>query len=199
MNDIFCRRGHDTRLEGRTKYNACRVCTRINDKNRNKNPKRIAAMRERQRRWKAENREWELNYKREWRSRNKERDRAYGRAHYARNKVRMLASNRLWQEQHPERVREYNRAYAAQRRPLPKEVLDAVFDYYGKNCVYCGVPATGLDHLHPLAQGGAHSFENLAPCCKSCNSRKRTRPIWAMLEPKNQRPVSRPSEPILTE
>lgn len=44
-------------------------------------------------------------------------------------------------------------------------------------CVYCGKPATGLDHLHPLIKGKKPTGyftepANLVPCCSSCNQRK---------------------------
>jgi 5-methylcytosine-specific restriction endonuclease McrA len=46
-------------------------------------------------------------------------------------------------------------------------------------CHYCGkrMRATekSLDHCVPLSRGGRHSITNVVVCCKSCNSRKRTR------------------------
>ena len=63
-----------------------------------------------------------------------------------------------------------------------KNGLAAVVDYYGGNqCVYCQKPATGFDHLQPVSKGGDESLLNLAPCCKSCNSSKGSRPIWTMI------------------
>jgi len=45
-------------------------------------------------------------------------------------------------------------------------------------CHYCGrKTAHGdltMDHLLPLARGGRSTKDNLVPCCKSCNSRKKT-------------------------
>jgi hypothetical protein len=44
----------------------------------------------------------------------------------------------------------------------------------GQQCVYCWFcPATTLDHVVPLARGGEHSLNNLAPACAGCNSHKR--------------------------
>ncbi len=31
-----------------------------------------------------------------------------------------------------------------------------------------------MDHLLPLARGGRSSKDNLVPCCKSCNTKKRS-------------------------
>lgn len=46
-----------------------------------------------------------------------------------------------------------------------------------RKCAYCGLRFTSkrkptLDHVVPLARGGAHSLGNLAVCCKPCNSTK---------------------------
>ena len=42
-------------------------------------------------------------------------------------------------------------------------------------CVYCGSPATEVDHVRPLARGGWEHESNLVPACKSCNSGKHDR------------------------
>ncbi|PAP79794.1 hypothetical protein B1759_15030 [Rubrivirga sp. SAORIC476] len=36
----------------------------------------------------------------------------------------------------------------------------------------CGRPATEVDHITPLADGGTNEWANLQPFCKSCHSRK---------------------------
>ncbi len=45
-------------------------------------------------------------------------------------------------------------------------------------CWYCNkkVPLKELtmDHLIPLAMGGKSSKDNLVPCCKSCNTKKKS-------------------------
>lgn len=41
-------------------------------------------------------------------------------------------------------------------------------------CAYCGKAAKRLekDHIRPLARGGHHTAENIAPACRTCNARK---------------------------
>lgn len=51
---------------------------------------------------------------------------------------------------------------------------EAVLAAYGNVCAYCGVKARlALDHVVPLSKGGGTTMQNVAPACKSCNSKKR--------------------------
>lgn len=45
----------------------------------------------------------------------------------------------------------------------------------GRNCTFCNGPADTIDHLIPLVRGGTNYEGNLAPACRSCNSRKQDR------------------------
>ena len=114
----------------------------------------------------------------------------------ARNREKMLAINRAWYARHAERERERNRIYqrehlsernerqlARQRKTgvISQVTLGEIYDYYGTDCVYCGEPAKGVDHLQPVTKDGSNDAPNLAPCCQHCNSVKYNRPIWTML------------------
>lgn len=57
--------------------------------------------------------------------------------------------------------------------PLPRTVYRTILA--SGPCVYCGEPATCLDHVRPLARGGEETASNLVPACKDCNSRKSAR------------------------
>lgn len=45
-------------------------------------------------------------------------------------------------------------------------------------CHYCGNQVAfkdlTMDHLVPLARGGRSTKDNLVPCCKTCNNRKKS-------------------------
>lgn len=41
-------------------------------------------------------------------------------------------------------------------------------------CVHCGEPMAALDHIVPASRGGSDEWENMAPICRRCNSRKST-------------------------
>jgi len=53
-------------------------------------------------------------------------------------------------------------------RELRREVLERDQN----RCVYCGDPATCVDHVLPKAWGGLTVERNLVAACKPCNSRK---------------------------
>ncbi len=66
------------------------------------------------------------------------------------------------------------------RRLLPAEQKRAIklaaLRDCGRRCVYCAAPLdysrATLDHVHPLAKGGAHSPGNVVVACPSCNRLK---------------------------
>ena len=39
-------------------------------------------------------------------------------------------------------------------------------------CAYCGQTADTVDHIHPKALGGRHTWENAVSACRICNARK---------------------------
>lgn len=50
------------------------------------------------------------------------------------------------------------------------------------HCWYCGQVMNPfdnftIDHVHPVADGGTNSPDNLVPCCSTCNSEKRAMPL----------------------
>jgi 5-methylcytosine-specific restriction endonuclease McrA len=60
-----------------------------------------------------------------------------------------------------------------------------ILESFGHRCAYC--IATGIaleqDHVVPTCDGGRHDWTNVVPACVGCNSRKRRRPVWVMLQP----------------
>lgn len=53
----------------------------------------------------------------------------------------------------------------------------AVFARDGHRCVYCGAPATSLDHVVPKSRGGPHTWDNVVSACGRCNHVKADRGI----------------------
>jgi 5-methylcytosine-specific restriction endonuclease McrA len=88
---------------------------------------------------------------------------------------------RQWQQANREYVNQMVRARRTKSGRITKAQIEELLVYYGTGCVYCPQPATGFDHLQPVARGGQTTVDNLAPACAHCNSVKRDKPIWIML------------------
>ena len=57
-------------------------------------------------------------------------------------------------------------------------------------CFYCQMPATTVDHVIPIIQGGDPiAYDNLVSCCASCNSKKGSRSEGVFLARKATPPV----------
>lgn len=68
---------------------------------------------------------------------------------------------------------------AFRARPLVRAAIWAKTD--GK-CWYCGKQCNpfldfSIDHVAPKNSGGNEDFDNLVPCCRRCNARKRHRTV----------------------
>lgn len=48
-------------------------------------------------------------------------------------------------------------------------------------CVYCGDPATTIDHIYAAAYGGPNHWTNYAPACLACNRAKGGRSVLCFL------------------
>ena len=53
---------------------------------------------------------------------------------------------------------------------------------YRRECVYCGAPASVLDHVVPRSQGGSDSLRNLVAACAPCNVSKGTKDVRSWVE-----------------
>lgn len=114
------------------------------------------------------------------------------------NRTKILEMQKRWREKNKPHRDRYIRAYcrsthgklvyinAAARRKA--RLLGAVATATthqiscilraSKTCYYCSKTFSNslrktIDHIMPLSLGGHHSIENMAVCCKSCNSIKK--------------------------
>jgi len=114
-----------------------------------------------------------------WRAAHRDQDRANKRDYYARNRERAKAAVVAYRLANPEVVRVVRRLrrareVAALGAYTTAQWLDLV-RLYGGCCGYCGIAATlEPDHRVPLSRGGSNWIENIIPCCRLCNTRKRT-------------------------
>lgn len=139
----------------------------------------------------------------EWITDNRTRYLAQKKARYENNKEKHTEGVYRWRKNNPDKVAKIDRRYLEshrekiylknnKRRVKIKESAFLVLDkeirrLYSGNCIHCGSSERiTMDHLIPVSRGGRHSIGNLAPMCKSCNSRKGKR-LYAEWRYKNVR------------
>lgn len=80
----------------------------------------------------------------------------------------------------------YNRERRARRKKamgknrITPAQWELILSRCNNRCIYCHIQSDKLtmDHLDPLMRGGKHAIENVAPACRSCNSKKQNTPYW---------------------
>lgn len=143
----------------------------------------------RQAEYAASNREQERVRAAEWRKNNPEKARDLDRAMYLKSKPAILEYNRKYRSENPERCSVWARNRQARKRAgggtLSKEHVDFLLAWQAGRCLTCNVDfaSTGyhIDHVIPLAKGGAHCDENVQLLCPTCNKRKATRSLFEFL------------------
>jgi 5-methylcytosine-specific restriction endonuclease McrA len=128
----------------------------------------------------------------------------YNAEHYAENVEALRTYIAKYRAENVEAIRaqraEYQRTPAgravgragnAKRRALKRDAftdnhsaanLADHFEEIGAfNCTYCHAPAEHVDHIVPLARGGAHVLGNLLPACADCNLEKGARDPYEFL------------------
>lgn len=131
---------------------------------------------------------WDRNSHRENRERHNERSRVYHlanrerilenkRTYWVANRETRIAYSRAYHLRNPEIQRVINQRRRARKRavlnvPFTHTELAARMAYWGNRCWMCLESADSIDHVIPLACGGAHCLSNLRPACRTCNRRK---------------------------
>jgi 5-methylcytosine-specific restriction endonuclease McrA len=159
----------------------------------------------RTRKYREEHKEKRMQTERNWRKNNKEYIKNYNKQYYASHIEEAKALHQAWYEKNGDHDKARHREYAsknkerrclieAKRRALKKNapIADltmpqwrAIKDHYGHKCVYCNRKSQRLtqDHITPLSKGGTHTFANIVPACRSCNSKKGNRAPLVPVQP----------------
>lgn len=184
----FCPRGHDTQEVGRYSSGRCKLCTREDARQREKDGNRTPLSSESKQKARIREKAWvEANqarvkvYKKSYRDKLEAKESARAYARTPERKAKATVANRAWRSKNRAHANQLCLARNMKVPPLKKAESDFLLSYYGDACVYCSGEATGFDHLYPISKGGEHTLSNLAPACGSCNSRKSNRPIWVMV------------------
>lgn len=98
-----------------------------------------------------------------------------------------------------EEFRQYDILRAGHKKELKKRRSDGTVSVAAllkerTTCPYCAVKLTRknvvMDHIIPLAKGGAHSAANIVACCRPCNTKKQAKEfvVWVQsLEPHHRK------------
>jgi len=125
--------------------------------------------------WREAHPEQEAASKKRWREVNHERVLATDKLYRETHREERAANQRRWRAENHEQHVDNKRRRRARKAAATIESFDAhaVWDYWGPMCAYCGSTENlTIDHIIPLASGGAHSPDNLCIACKGCNSSK---------------------------
>jgi len=135
----------------------------------------------RNRKYYAANPEKRRASSRKWRAANPDKVRAQTRKYNAVYPKKRRASSRKWRAANPDKVRAQTRLRRARKLEAPGNLTveeeQHLYELYD-HCLCCGTTEDlTVDHIVPLVEGGANSFENCQILCRPCNSRKGTQTI----------------------
>jgi len=139
--------------------------------------------------WRAENREKTKRdqsknentkrYRSEWAKRNPEKVKAKYAAWKEKNPERAKANLERWRKNHPETKRVYNQNRLSRKSAnggvLSTDLPKKLFKLQKGKCPCCGAPLGDdyhLDHIVPLALGGANTDDNIQLLTATCNQQK---------------------------
>jgi 5-methylcytosine-specific restriction endonuclease McrA len=140
---------------------------------------------------------------RTFRERNREKRRLESRAWQEENRERMRAMCRDWYQRNREKRLAYDKEHRFERRfhrskrraleaAAPGEGLTVaqfreICEAQGGLCAYCGrLVKLTIDHVVPIAKGGAHDPSNVVGACLPCNQSKSTRSLDEFLNSKGR-------------
>lgn len=122
---------------------------------------------------------------------NPEKHRRASRVYRVNNPEKVRTSVMAWRERNPDAIalghHRRKAALAAVDDTLTPEQLVEILEFFDFRCGFCLVDLRTLprkfrtwDHLLPISRGGTNTADNVIPCCKPCNSRKKDRHIALM-------------------
>jgi 5-methylcytosine-specific restriction endonuclease McrA len=159
-------------IKNRKKINA-RVKVR-----RSENPEKVRE-RDKKRYW--NNREERLRTAAKSAAKSFERRKKYGAKWQADNPEKVKIRNAKWRAAHPEETRIHRLNYLARKKAsgtLSSGLVERLFKLQKGKCACCGVPLGEnfhLDHIMPLALGGANEDKNMQLLTQRCNNQKHTK------------------------
>jgi 5-methylcytosine-specific restriction endonuclease McrA len=134
--------------------------------------------------WREENRGKTREYAIKHRWKNVESYRAYAIEYNKTHPEAHRAASRKYRELNIEPEREKTRKHRMKKSgvsivSLTLQDWENIKAAYNNCCAYCGIKSDNLsqDHVIPISKGGQHIKENVVPCCRPCNSKKRDKSL----------------------
>lgn len=99
------------------------------------------------------------------------------------NKATGTDRMRRWRNKYPDRANAVTQRYQSRKRGAQVSDLTAsdwqsIQYEFDSKCVYCGgAEAITADHVIPLSRGGNHTYKNVVPACRPCNSKKKDKDL----------------------
>ena len=112
------------------------------------------------------------------------------RERYERQRDRSITRAATWNRTNRERRAAITRKFSQQphikararaRNYARGELRDYAEILFNDVCCYCGAPSQHIDHIEPLARGGANVPGNLTAACATCNVGKSATPLLLFL------------------
>jgi 5-methylcytosine-specific restriction endonuclease McrA len=153
--------------------------------------------------WAQANPEKTVAATRKWQLKNPEKTRASYKKWALANPDKVREATKKWREENADAFREMQRRWRTENQgywrkrhgtvgytsTFTLEDWDEILEWFGHRCAYCyrDDQKLTMDHVQPISKGGNHVAENIVPACKSCNSKKKDRPVFVMTELMNSR------------
>lgn len=119
----------------------------------------------------------------EWYAANTEYNRERHAAYRAEHAEQIAEYQAQWWRDNPDKMHAAFHKRRARKASVDHEPYSRseIFARWDSICCYCDEPATALDHVTPIVNGGADAARNLVPACKRCNSSKGAKSLadWA--------------------
>lgn len=119
-----------------------------------------------------------------WRAKNPDRVRSYNAAYSAAHKEQAKAWRRA--NRSADRIHKQNRRHKERNGKLSSGLIEKLFTLQRGRCACCGLPLGNkyhLDHIMPIALGGAHTDNNMQLLRQECNLQKHAKhPVAFMQE-----------------
>ena len=133
--------------------------------------------------WRSENRDRFKEMRASWNARNRDKRAAYCRRWRANNPEKKAQMWSDWYQKNKVRANANSRRYRVRKRSatgdFSGEEWEAMKEMHEHRCAYCHESGRELtqDHVVPLSKGGTHTWDNIAPACRFCNTSKKDRDL----------------------